>query len=72
MHVTILRMISNNSLAAFSAATTVASAKAPRQSRLVPAQTSSPNTLGQSAKSTLPATRPSVSPPRGTLLNLSV
>ena len=71
MQVTILRMLSTNSLSAFSAATTTAPVHRPESLRLVRQQIASPG-AGGAQKNALPAERPAVAPPRGSLLNLSV
>lgn len=72
MHATVLRMISNNSLSAFSAATTTAPVKGLQKPRLVRDQSAQPGSSGQSTAGALPSQRPAITPPRGTLLNLSV
>lgn len=71
MRVTVLRMLSTNSLSAFSAATTSSSVAQPRDVRLVREQTQ-PGANSPLAKNALPNGIPSIAPPRGSLVNLSV
>ncbi|MDP9095473.1 MAG: hypothetical protein M3N26_02760 [Pseudomonadota bacterium] len=71
MHATILGMISTNSLTAFSAATLSASAAAPKTLRLVREQ-SQPGANSPATKNAQPNGLPSVAPPRGSFVNLSV
>lgn len=71
MNVTILRMLSTNSLSAFSAATiTPAQKSRPASVRLV-RETSPASGFGVQ-KNAVPKPPPGVAPPRGSLLNLSV
>ena len=75
MRVTVLRMISTNSLQAFSGAATTSPLNRPPSSdpiRLVRAQHGSAEHQAASSAPMLPQTRPSGTPPRGSLLNLSV
>lgn len=72
MRVTVLRMLSTNSLSAFSSATTTASVQRPNQVRLVREQTQSAQQAGPLIKNAIPNQLPSIAPPRGSLLNLSV
>ncbi len=73
MQLTVLRMLSNNSLSAFSAATTTATSVRPsNQVRLVRDQNSASQQASPLTKNALPKEMPSIAPPRGSLLNLSV
>jgi hypothetical protein len=72
MHVTVLRMLSTNSLSAFSSATTTTSVQRPNQVRLVREQRPPAQQAGPSIKNATPNELPSIAPPRGSLLNLSV
>ena len=69
MHVTLLRMISTTSLQAFSGATTTPGVDRTSPIRLVRGQQDQP---ARQAAPALPEARPSLPPPRGSLLNLSV
>lgn len=76
MRVTVLRMLSTNSLSAFSSATTTASAASgsvqrPGQVRLVREQALQAQQAPM-IKNAIPNQAPSIAPPRGSLLNLSV
>lgn len=72
MNVTILRMLSTNSLAAFSSATITSPVQKPASLRLVRDQVPSPGSPPGAPKSALPKDLPALAPPRGSLLNLSV
>ena len=72
MRVTVLRMLSTNSLSAFSSATTTASVQRPNEVRLVREQLSPAQQAAPSVKNAIPNQPPSIAPPRGSLLNLSV
>jgi hypothetical protein len=72
MHVTVLRMLSTDSLSAFSSATTTTSVQRPNQVRLVREQRPPAQQAGPSIKNATPNELPSIAPPRGSLLNLSV
>lgn len=77
MRVTILRMISSNSLQAFSGAATTAPLNRPAGAnpiRLVrdPGTADRQASSGAGKSADIPSTRPSIPPPRGSLLNLSV
>lgn len=72
MRVTILSMLSTNSLSAFSAATTVSPVGRPSSVRLVRQPLSQPAAAAGASKNALPKDRPGIAPPRGSLLNLSV
>lgn len=65
-------MLSTNSLSAFSSATTTASVQRPNQVRLVREQVSPGQQASPSVKNAIPNQLPSIAPPRGSLLNLSV
>jgi hypothetical protein len=65
-------MLSTNSLSAFSSATTTTSVQRPNQVRLVREQRPPPQQAGPSIKNATPNELPSIAPPRGSLLNLSV
>jgi hypothetical protein len=65
-------MLSTNSLSAFSSATTTASVQRPNQIRLVREQRPPAQQAGPSIKNATPNELPSIAPPRGSLLNLSV
>ncbi len=71
MHVMILRMISTTSLQAFSGATTTQPLDRTAPVRLVRAQQDQSPRQSTPAPP-LPEARPSLPPPRGSLLNLSV
>ena len=74
MHVTVLRMLSTNSLQAFSSAATTAPlnrATATNPVRLARAQ-QEPARQATGNAPALPDARPGIPPPRGSLLNLSV
>lgn len=68
----ILRMLSTNSLSAFSSATTASALNRSSPLRLVRDQPQQMQQPAPSMKSMLPNAMPSVAPPRGSLLNLSV
>ena len=71
MRVTVIRMLSTNSLSAFSAATTTSPVHRPNQIRLVRDQHGG-TPPGAAAKNAIPKELPALAPPRGSLLNLSV
>ena len=71
MHVTVLRMLSTNSLSAFSSATTTSAASGSKPVRLV-REISPIQGAGNTAKNAVPNAMPAIAPPRGSLLNLSV
>lgn len=72
MHLTVLRMLSSNSLSAFSSATTTSSVQRPNSVRLVREQASPAQQGAPLVKNAVPKDMPSIAPPRGSLLNLSV
>jgi hypothetical protein len=65
-------MLSTNSLSAFSSAATTAPLNRPGNARLVREQAMPQAQAGSSLKNAIPNTMPSIAPPRGSLLNLSV
>jgi hypothetical protein len=65
-------MLSTNSLSAFSSATTTTSVQRPNQVRLVREQRPPAQQAGPSIKNATRNELPSIAPPRGSLLNLSV
>ena len=65
-------MLSTNSLSAFSSAATTAPLNRANNVRLVREQVTPQSPAGPAMKNALPNTMPSVPPPRGSLLNLSV
>lgn len=71
MHVTLLRMISTNSLQAFSGAITTQPVDRATPIRLARDRPEADVRYAAPAPA-IPETRPSVPPPRGTLLNLSI
>ena len=73
MRLTVLRMLSTNSLSAFSSATTTSALNRSNNVRLVrePVQPAQQATA-PSMKNAIPNQMPSIAPPRGSLLNLSV
>lgn len=75
MHFTILHMLSTSSLQAFSGAATtspIGRTNAPNPARLVRAPGEASPQTGATPALPLPDMRPSLPPPRGSLLNLSV
>ena len=70
MHRTILHMLSTNSLSAFSSASTTSPVHQSTSARLV--RDVQPLTQPNATKNAIPSTQPSIAPPRGSLLNLSV
>lgn len=73
MRLTVIRMLSTNSLQAFSQASTTASLqRAAPAARLVRSPAEPAARQAASPAAPLPAVRPGLPPPRGSLLNLSV
>jgi len=72
MRLTVIRMLSTNSLSAFSSAATTAPLNRANNVRLVRDQLTPQAQPAPAMKNALPNTMPSIPPPRGSLLNLSV
>ncbi len=72
MHLTVLSMLSTNSLSAFSSATTTAPAQRPNDIRLVREPAGAARDASPASRSAIPKEMPSIAPPRGTLLNIAV
>ena len=65
-------MLSTNSLSAFSSATTTSALNGQKGTRLVREPVNPINPTGAGVKNAVPNAMPSIAPPRGSLLNLSV
>lgn len=72
MRLTVLRMLSTNSLSAFSSANAAPSVQRSNHVRPVREQAGPAQQAAPAVKNAIPNAMPRIAPPRGSLLNLSV